>query len=361
MSSVFSSDNDPTPAGPEPGPDVRKEDILTLPETMHAYAYTAFGAPDVLQPIALPVPRPCRGQVLVRLHASGLNPHDTKKRSGWLGGEIPAAGIIPHSDGAGYVVAAGAEVSSDLIGARVMAFGAGHGAYAGTAADYVLLPAENVLRIPDSLSFIDGAALGVPAVTACYAVFSGGSVASKWVLVHGGAGAVGRAAVDVARWAGARVIATVSSQEKAAIARDAGAEFVLNYRSDDIVAAVSEITGGKGTDLIVDVDFGANLELDAACVAENGRVASYSATSNRTPVLPYYGFAMKGVILHFVQAMNITADAQRLACDVIAAMLAENRLAVSVAHTLDLSNISEGHRLLETGHDGNKVIFEINS
>lgn len=329
-------------------------------DTMRAYAYSTFGPADaVLAPIEAPLPRPSRKQVLVRLHASGLNPHDTKRRSGWLGGQIPAQGVIPHSDGAGEVIEIGDEVAAALLGARVMVFGASHGGYAGTAAEYVVLPCENVLRIPDTLSYVDAAALGVPAITACYAVLSGDSVANRWVLVHGGAGAVGRAAVDVARWSGARVIATASSDEKAAVAREAGAEFTLDYRKGDIAAAVAEITGGKGVDLVVDVDFGANLAVDAACVAENGRVASYSSTSNRTPVLPYYDFAMKGVTLHFVQAMNIPPRAAAQACDVVSAMLADRRLAVDVGHTLDLAAIAKGHELLESGRAQGKVIFAI--
>lgn len=333
---------------------------MPLDETMRAYAYTTFGAAaSVLAPVEVPLPRPGRKLVLVRLHASGLNPHDTKKRSGWLGGQIPAGGVIPHSDGAGEVVEIGAEVSPDLLGARVMVFGAGHGGNPGTAAEYVVMPFENVLRIPDTLSFADAAALGVPAITACYAVLSAGSVTNKWVLVQGGAGAVGRAAVDVARWFGARVIATVSSDEKAAVARDAGAEFTLDYRACEIAAAVAEITAGKGVDLVVDVDFGANLSVDAACVAENGRVASYSSTSNRTPILPYYDFAMKGVTLHFVQATNIPAIAASQACDVISAMLADRRLAVNVEHRLDLAAIAEGHELLESGRARGKVVFAI--
>lgn len=333
---------------------------MPIAETMRAYAYTAFGAASqVLAPIEAALPRPGRKQVLVRLHASGLNPHDTKKRSGWLGGQIPPGGIIPHSDGAGEVVEIGAEVTPGLLGARVMVFGAGHGGKPGTAADYVVMPCENMLRIPDSLSFTDAAALGVPAITACYAVLSAESVTNRWVLVHGGAGAVGRAAVDVARWFGARVIATASSDDKAAIARNAGAEFTLDYRKGDIATAVAEITGGKGVDLVVDVDFGANLSIDAACVAENGRVASYSSTSNRTPVLPYYDFAMKGVTLHFVQATNIPAKAASQACDVISAMLADRRLEVSVEHRLDLTAIAEGHELLESGRARGKVVFAI--
>ncbi len=331
---------------------------MTESQTMRAYAYFAFGeAEQVLVPVEVPISRPQRRQVLVRLHASGLNPHDVKRRSGWLGGRVPAEGIIPHSDGAGSVVDVGADVSPDWIGARVLVFGAGHHGYHGTAAEYVLLPVENILRIPDALGFVEAAALGVPGITACYAVLSGRPVANKWVLVHGGAGAVGRAAVDVASWCGARVIATVSSQSKADVAQAAGAEVVLNYKTCNVATAVAEVTGGRGADLVVDVDFGANLLLDAQSVAENGRVASYSSTSNRTPTLPYYDFAMKGVTLHFVQAMNIPDDAARQACDVISSMVHRGRLRSSVEHTLDLARIAEGHALLETGAAGAKVVF----
>lgn len=326
--------------------------------TMRAYAYYAFGpAEEVLKPETRAVPVPERGEVLVKIHASGLNPHDTKRRSGWLGGEVPLGGIIPHADGGGDVVGVGNGVLDRHVGQRVLVFGAGHGVYDGTAAQYCRVPAEHTIPIPDVCTYEQAAALGVPAVTACYAVLSGGPLESRTVLVHGGLGAVGRAAVEVAHFAGARVIATLSDRSRKAELFELGATHVLCRKDEDIGGWVEELTGGRGVDLIVDVDFGANVDIDARCIAENGRVACYSSTSNKTPILPYYDFAMKGVRLHFVQAMNIPAAKAARASAVISTLLVRGGLRAPVAHRLSLKEIATGHSLLEKGEVGGKIIY----
>ncbi|MFD2239326.1 NADPH:quinone reductase [Aureimonas populi] len=328
--------------------------------TMLSYAYYAFGDADsVLRAERRAVPQPGRGEVLVLVRASGLNPHDTKRRSGWLGGVVPEGGIVPHADGAGEVAAVGADVANRAAGQRVMIFGAGHGRYDGTAAEYCLVPAENTVPIPDSCSYENAAALGVPAVTSCYAVLSGGPVANRWVLVHGGLGAVGRAAVEVAGWAGARVIATLGEPARAGELEALGAGYVLDRHSRQLAARVAEITGGHGADLIVDVDFGANIRLDAECLAENGRVAAYSSTSDRMPVLPYYDFALKGARLHFVQALNIPRTELERATNVIERLLAQGGLRPCVAHHYPLSEIAAGHSLLESGEARGKIVYTL--
>src|SRR5919112_276823 len=309
--------------------------LTTTPATMRAMRYTSFGpASEVLLMTEVPTPNPRAGEVLVRLAASGVNPHDTKKRSGWLGVELPPGGVIPHSDGAGTIAAVGEGVPAARVGKRVFV----HGAYAGagTAAEYVSLPAHRAICIPDDISFVEGASVGIPAFTAYFAVLSAGPVTGRTVLIQGGAGAVGRMAVEMAAWNGATVIATVSSDPKAVLARQSGADHVLDYRREDVAARVAEITGGEGVDLIVDVDFGANLEVDAACIKPNGRVACYSSTSNRTPTLPYYAFALKGCTLHLLQGARMPDRVQQDGARVIAGLLRRGQLRPQIAATFTL-------------------------
>jgi NADPH2:quinone reductase len=320
--------------------------------------YTSFGpASEVLSLAEVPTPIPRYGEVLVRLVASGVNPHDTKKRSGWLGVELPPGGVIPHSDGAGTIAAVGEGVPAARVGKRVLV----HGAYAGagTAAEYVSLPADRAICIPDDISFVEGASVGIPAFTAYFAVLSEGPVTGRTVLIHGGAGAVGRMAVEMAAWNGATVIATVSSDSKAVLARQSGADHVLDYRREDVAARVAEITGGEGVDLIVDVDFGANVEVDAACIKPNGRVACYSSTSNRTPTLPYYAFALKGCTLHLLQGARMPDPVQQDGARVIAGLLCRGHLRPQIAATFKLEATAAAHDLLESGGAVGNIVVTI--
>jgi NADPH:quinone reductase len=332
--------------------------LTATPATMRAMRYTSFGpASEVLSLAEVPTPKPRYGEVLVRLVASGVNPHDTKKRSGWLGVELPPGGVIPHSDGAGTIAAVGEGVPAARVGKRVFV----HGAYAGagTAAEYVSLPAHRAICIPDDISFVEGASVGIPAFTAYFAVLSAGPVTGRTVLIHGGAGAVGRMAVEMAAWNGATVIATVSSDSKAVLARQSGADHVLDYRREDVAARVAEITGGEGVDLIVDVDFGANLEVDAACIKPNGRVACYSSTSNRTPTFPYYAFALKGCTLHLLQGARMPDRVQQDGARVIAGLLRRGHLHPQIAATFRLDATAAAHDLLESGTAVGNIVVTI--
>ncbi|WP_226580374.1 NADPH:quinone reductase [Acuticoccus sediminis] len=329
-----------------------------LPARMTAVRYTAFGpAGETLRLEDVPVPAPGHGELLVEMRASGVNPHDTKKRSGWLGVPLPGGGVIPHSDGAGTVVAVGEGVREDRIGQRV--FLVGVGPKDGTCARYAVASADNAFPLPATLSWEQGASVGIPAFTAYFAVLHAGPVAGRTVLIHGGAGCVGRCAVELARYGGATVIATVSSAEKAAIAREAGAHHVLDYRSDDVAAAVAAVTAGRGADLVVDVDFGANLRVDAAAVAENGRVASYSSTSNRTPELDYYAFALKGVTLHFVQGGKMPPEVRREGGRLIAALLHDGRLVPHVASVHSMGAVAAAHEEMEGGRTIGNIVVAI--
>lgn len=323
---------------------------------MRAIRYRECGpAADVLEVVDLPRPEPGLGEVLVRITASGVNPHDVKKRSGWLGGPLPPEGIVPHSDGAGIVEATGPGVEPGLEGRRVFLGGAGP--VRGTAAEYCVVPAAHVFDLPDSLSDAQGASLGVPAFTAWLCTLANGSVAGDTLLVHGGSGSVGRVVVEMAAWNGANVIATAGSATRAAIPRAKGAAHVLDYRTEDVAEAVLDLTGGRGVDRIVDIDLAANMATNVRAIADHGLICSYSSTSNREPILPYYGFALKGVCLTFIQASKMRPADRARAGRTIMALLHLEKIKPDVASVLAFGDCAAAHALVESGEAGANVVM----
>jgi NADPH2:quinone reductase len=326
--------------------------------TMRAAWYEASGpAREVIRIGELPRPEPGPGEVLVRVHASGVNPSDTKRRAGWRKEPLAWPRIIPHSDGAGVIEAAGAGVDASRVGERVWLWNAQRGRAAGTCADYVALPQTQAVPLPQGTGFIEGACLGVPASTAHFAVLADGPLVGQTVLVQGGAGAVGDYAVQWARRAGARVIATVGSDAKAALARASGAEATVNRHAEDVVQRVLDLTDGQGVDRIVEVDLGANLEQDTALIRPNGVIASYSSTACPEPVFPYYPLAYKGVTLRLVQAYILPEPARALALADIGEALQGGGLKHRIAAVFPLAETAAAHELLESGAaTGNVVV-----
>jgi len=254
---------------------------------MKAVWYERCGpATEVLSFGEQPTPSAGRGEVRIRLEASGVNPADVGRRAGnYRGLEFPL--IIPNSDGAGIVDQVGDGVTRLKVGQRVWLFnGQRNGRALGTAAEYIALAEQLATPLPDQLSFAQGATLGIPAMTAWCSLFADGPVVGKTVLVTGGAGAVGHYAVQFAKWGGAKVIATVSSATKAEQARLAGADLVVNYKTEDVVAKALDFTGKRGVDHLVDVDFGGNIATTLKLMAMNSTIAVYATNGNRTPVVP---------------------------------------------------------------------------
>src|SRR3982751_3524096 len=252
---------------------------------MKAVWYERAGpAPEVLTFGEMPTPVAGPGEGRVRVEAPGVNPADVGRRGGsYRAVEYPR--VIPNSDGAGIVDQAGDGVTRLKIGQRVWLFnGQRNGRAFGTAAEYIALSEQLVTPLPDRLSFAEGATLGVPGMTAWCCLFCDGPIAGKTVLVTGGAGAVGHYAVQLAKWGGAQVIATVSSAMKGEQARQAGADLVVNYRDEDVVAKAMAFTGGRGVDQLVDVDFGGNLATTLKLMAMNSTIAVY-ATKDRKSVV----------------------------------------------------------------------------
>lgn len=327
---------------------------------MRAAVYERCGPPQaVLAIMDLPKPVPDPGEVLIAVAASGVNPHDTKKRAGWLTATLPAPRVIPHSDAAGTIVAVGAGVAEARIGERVWAMRC-DAPYpgAGGAAEFARVASEHAIPLPDHVSFETGACLGVPAMTAHAAVFGDGPVTGRTLLVTGGAGAVAAYAIQFAAWNGARVIATASTPDKRSIARENGAEIVIDYRAgeDETVAAILRATDGRGVDRIVEVDFGANVAVCHRVLAPNGVVAAYSSSRAREPVLPYYAFAMKGAALRFVQGMLLTPTERDSGARTISALLARDALRHRIAATFPLDRIADAHAAAEAGAIGKVVV-----
>ena len=332
---------------------------------MKAAWYEHKGNPrDVLEVGDVADPKPGLGEVRVRVHVSAVNPSDTKSRQGWGGGSaMPFPRIIPHNDGAGEIDSVGAGVSSSRIGERVWVFEAQRDGRAfGTAAQYVVVPSANAVRLPDDASFDDGASLGIPGITAHHLLFTDGAVQGSTVLVQGGAGSVGHLAVQLARWAGARVIATVGSDAQAAIARECGAHQVVNYRSENVVAAVEAFTGAQNSvDRVIEVAFATNVDVDARMLRPSGVISTYMVAEDpeHPPALNLQQLQSKDITVHFalIYAMSRRRHEEAIA-DLNAALVA-GALKPRIARRFPLDDIAGAHELLGTAGAGGKVLIDI--
>jgi NADPH:quinone reductase len=326
---------------------------------MRATWYDRQGAPeDVLQIGTLPRPEPGPGEVLVRVHASGVNPSDTYGRSG-RNAPMAFPRVIPHQDGAGVIESVGPNVPDARVGERVWVYEATWNRAGGTAAEYTVVPAERALRLPDSIDFDAGACLGIPALTAHRAVFADGPVRGQTVLVTGGAGAVGTSAIQLAKWAGARVMATVSSAEKAAAARQAGADEIINYRTQDVVAEIKRLTDNAGVERIVDVDFGGNLPTSLQVVKLHGVIASYATRGDPEPKLPFRALMQKNISVHAILVYTMPESAKTAGAADITRALEQGALRPVIGSRLPLERIAEAHTAVERGSVIGNVVLHV--
>lgn len=267
--------------------------------------------------------------------------------------------VIPHSDGAGVIAEVGAGVPHQRIGERVWVWNAQWRRPFGTAAEFCAVPADQAVTLPDGIGFAEGACLGIPAQTARAAVMDGDPGPGRVVLVHGGAGAVGAMAVAIAADTGAHVIATVSSDGKAAIAKAAGARTMIDRHREDIVSAVLDATGGAGADHIVDVDFGANWRVDAASIAVNGSIAAYSAPSAPVFEIDYYAFAARAARLRFVQVYLLSPEERALTIAGLTEMIERGALPVRIGATFPLDEVVAAHEAQESGAVIGNIVIEM--
>ena len=326
---------------------------------MRAVWYDRQGpAREVLVCGELPTPDPGPGEVRVRLEAAGVNPSDTYRRRG----PVPAMEfqrVVTCSDGAGTIDRVGPGVPEHCVGRRVWLYnGQRNGRWMGTAAEYIALDADLVTMLPDHVSFAEGATLGVPGMTAHRCVFVAGPVQGRIVLVTGGAGAVGHYAVQLAAWAGATVIATVSSEAKAERARAGGAAYVINYRTEDVAACVRDITGGAGVDHVVDVDFGGNLAATLASLRLGGSLAFYASNGDREPHVSAAMLMQKNLAVHGMVLPSVPHEARRRAQSDIARFTAVPGRMLSVAAKLPLAETALAHETVEGGGKVGTVVIE---
>lgn len=318
-------------------------------------------AQEVIQNGKMPIPQPGNNEVRVKVYASGVNPSDTKVRSGW--GGIPQVfdRVIPHQDGAGVIDAVGESVDSNRVGERVWIYEAQQQRPFGTAAEYVVVPNKQAVTLPDNTSFTEGACLGVPAMTAHRNVFADGSVEGKTILVTGGAGVVGNYAIQLAKWGGANVITTVSRNEQAKIAQTAGADYIINYKTEDVVQRIKEITGvDRGIDRIIDVNFSANLPITSQVIRPNGVITTYSSGEpDEQPSLPSLLLLMNAVTIRFVLVYIMPEEYKKSAIQDITKALEAGALHHNIARRFSLTEVDTAHDLQDSGQAIGKVIIEI--
>jgi NADPH2:quinone reductase len=306
----------------------------------------------------MPTPAAGPGEVRVRLQASGVNPADVGRRAGsYRAVEFPR--VIPNSDGAGIIDQIGDGVTRFSLGQRVWLFnGQRNGRAFGTAAEYITLADHLVTPLPDDLSFAAGATLGIPCMTAWCSLFGDGPITGQTVLVTGGAGAVGHYAVQLAKWGGARVIATVSSPAKDMEARRAGADLVINYRTEDVAARVMEFTERRGVDRVVDVDFGGNIATTLKIMAFNSTIAVYATNGNRTPVIPMRDLMEKCIALRALVLYALPPPLLAAAQADISKWLAAGPRIHNSAAQFALADTAQAHLAVEKGDKLGTVIVD---
>jgi NADPH2:quinone reductase len=323
---------------------------------MRAAWYERNGpARDVLQVGTIKTPEPGPGEVRVRVHASGVNPSDWKTRSG----SRPMAGprVIPHSDGAGTIDRTGPGVTDRRLGERVWLWNGQWRRPNGTAAEYIVLPADQAVPLPKNTSFAEGACLGIPALTAHRAVTTDRPCAGEIVLVTGGAGAVGHYTIQFAKLLGAaQVIATASSAEKAEHARAAGADAVIDYRKENVVERVQALTNGHGADRIVEVDISGNAHLLPQIVARDGLCVAYGSNGPEA-TFAFGPMILSGAAVRFFIVYELSAEARRRGIEDLTHWLEAGALTHRIVAEYPLERIVEAHEAVEQGRSIGNVIL----
>ncbi|HVD86500.1 MAG TPA: NADPH:quinone reductase [Solirubrobacterales bacterium] len=309
----------------------------------------------ILQIVDLEKPEPAPGEVLAKVCFSGVNPTDWKSRgsSGFTAGAHPL--VVPNQDGSGEIEAVGAGVDPARVGERVWIWQAQWQRPQGTAAQWIAVPDEHAISLPAGVSFELGAGLGIPAMTAHHCLFCDGQIAGDTVLVHGGAGAVGHAAIELARWAGARVATTVSSPEKGEVAWAAGADLVVDYRREDVVEKLRE-WAPHGVERIVEVDLPGNIDLDVAVSAPGATIVCYAAAPHGF-LLPRELMSLN-LTIRWMLVYTIPEEAKRAAVEDITWALGGGALTALPGPVFPLERISEAHDAVAGGAVG-KVLVKV--
>jgi NADPH2:quinone reductase len=338
---------------------------------MKSIVYTRTGAPDVLELVDREVASPGPDEVRVRIAVSGVNPTDVKARAGNGDGVALPHPQIPNQDGAGIVDAVGANIEHVAAGDRVWVWDAAYKHTDGTAQEFALLLANQVVKLPAGVSFDVGASAGIPALTAHRALtareggpdrLAVGALKGVTVLVSGGAGAVGHAAIQLAAWAGANVITTVSSDEKAEFARRAGAHHIINYRTEDVAARVRGIVT-EGVPVIVEVNAMKNIEVDLEILAVGGTISIYAGGGGDRLSVPLRTAMGKNARLQFLMTYTVTPEQKHNSVHAVTAAMRDGALEVGADAGLpitrfDLANTAGAHAAVEAATVG-KVLIDV--
>jgi NADPH2:quinone reductase len=314
-------------------------------------------AAEVLEVGELPDPEPGPGEARVRINLSGINPGDTKKRSGWQGTPMSFSRIVPHSDGSGVIDAVGDGVDSNRIGQRVWTYGAQSYRPFGTAAQLTCVPDRQAVPLADEVSDEIGACLGIPGITAHRAVFSDGPVAGKTVLVHGVLGSVSSLAAQLAHWGGATVIGTVVHSRDLDNVDTSAVHHPIALDDEDASDAVREHAPG-GVDRIVEVAFSDNADLDAAVVANNAVIAAYASRADR-PELPFWPMLFANTTLRLLGSDDFSAEAKQQAGNDLMAAARAGALRIAIAPPHPLAEIAAAHEHVDNGPRNGRVLVVI--
>jgi len=325
---------------------------------MRAAIYSRRGpASEVLQIFERQLPQPGSGEVRVKLAFSGVNPSDVKSRAGVAARTGGFAEVTPHSDGAGVIDAVGDGVDRSRIGERVWLYNGQWERPFGTAAEFITLPANQAVPLPNAVSFDVGASIGIPLMTAMHAVQACGSLLGKTVLVPGAVGSVGYYATQLACMAGARVIAIVSSEEKAAQARHIGAAETINYKTEQLVERVLALTDGKGADAIIDLDAATHAPLYGQLLRFQGQAVVYGSNQ------PQFSMPFGPMILGFVNiycfiVYKLPLQAMQQVIESVQSVLMDEALQHPPTAIYPLDDTAAAHQQVERGANA-KVLIQL--
>jgi len=327
---------------------------------MKAAWFEKFGAArDVLVIGEKPTPVAGPGEVLVRLRTSGVNPSDVKKRAGSFPNLLDDGYVIPNSDGAGVIEAVGEGVDSKRVGQKVWVYQAQFGRRFGTAAQYVALDSLRAVTLPIEAGFDVGACAGIPIMTAHRCVHADGPIAGQTVLVTGGAGRVGYYAIQWAKMAGARVIASASNARDEAVCREAGAKHIFSHREPGWGERVKALNGGKPVERVIDVEFGANVPEVLNCIRTSGVIATYSSTQVKEPQLPFFRMMYLDLTVHFVIVYSMPEPAKKHAIADITQAFRDGMLQHRIAGRVPLAEIARANELVEQGGSNGCVVVDV--
>ncbi|KAA0892701.1 NADPH:quinone reductase [Pusillimonas sp. ANT_WB101] len=305
-------------------------------------------AQDVLQYGEQPQSQPAEGEVLVQLVCSGVNPSDVKSRGGTR--PVREGIVIPHSDGAGMITAVGKGVETSRIGERVWIWNGQYNRPLGTAAEFIALPSQQAVQLPDAISFEAGACLGIPALTAYRAVELAHLEPGQTVLVIGGTSGVAFYAAQMARLHGARVISTVGSQEKAKVLQDAGFDDIVFYKTESVADRVKDITSGAGVNAIIDMDFSTSSKLvDEGVLATHGQFVCYGSNAREVGPLTFGSWLMRSITLSIFLVYELTPAQRSRALNGLQDFLREDSLKHLIGEVFPLQDIIAAHQAVENG------------